>query len=84
MPPTLPVTRKLLTVVEASAMLAPHLKPTSATNWLADHRRKKAHYRDRGVTPPTPVKYDGVWHYPIEEIERVIDELVAIKRRAGL
>jgi hypothetical protein len=77
------VTRKLVTVVEASSMLAPHLKPTNATNWLADHRRKKAHYRDRGVKPPTHVKHDGVWHYPIEEIERVRDELIAIKKSAG-
>jgi hypothetical protein len=73
--------RKLLTIVESSAMLDPHLKPTNAKNWLADMRRKDAHYRAPGVRPPQHVKHNKVWHYPIEEIDRVIVELVAARAR---
>lgn len=81
MPPRTSTTARLLSIVEASAMLDPYLKPTNATNWLADMRRREAHYRDRGATAPTCVKHEGRWHYPIEEVERVINELVAFKKR---
>lgn len=73
--------RRLLTLMEAAAMLDSQLKPTNAMNWLADMRRAEAHYRDRGVTAPECVKHNGRWHYPIEEIERVIDELIAAKKK---
>jgi hypothetical protein len=78
MPPTLG-SSKLLTIVEASAMLAPHLTPVNATNWLADMRRREAYYKKRGAGPPRCVKHNGVWHYPVEAIQRVIDELKAAK-----
>jgi hypothetical protein len=77
----LSTTRKLLTIVEASGMLSPHLEPTNATNWLADMRRTVRHYPDRGANPPECVKFNRVWHYPIEGIEKAIDELIAFKRR---
>jgi hypothetical protein len=83
MPSVVTTTARLLSIVEASAMLAPYLRPTNAANWLADMRRKEAHYRDRGASAPACVKHDGVWHYPIEEIERVIAELVAYKKRTS-
>jgi hypothetical protein len=76
-------TRKLLTIVEASAMLESRLHPTNASNWLTDTRRKTPCYHDRGVTFPKGVKHNHVWHYPIEEIERVIVELDAVKARTG-
>ncbi len=72
---------RLLTVMESAMMLDPYLKPTNAMNWLTDMRRTTSHYRDRGAGRPACVKHNGVWHYPIEEIERVIDELKAAKRR---
>jgi hypothetical protein len=34
--PTAPPTLRLPSIVEASAMLDPYVKPTNATNWLAD------------------------------------------------
>jgi hypothetical protein len=77
------ISRKLLTIVEASAMLESRLRPTNASNWLTDGRRKIRHYQDRGVVHPNHVKHNGVWHYPIEEIERVMAELDAIKARKG-
>jgi hypothetical protein len=77
------ISRKLLTMVEASAMLDSRLRPTNASNWLVDTRRRTTHYRDRGVHVPIPIKHCGVWHYPIEEIERVIAELDAAKARKG-
>jgi hypothetical protein len=78
-----PVSKKLLTMIEAAARLESRLRPTNASNWLTDGRRKTRHYRDRGVVYPKHVKHDGVWHYPIDEIERVIAELDAIKARKG-
>jgi hypothetical protein len=73
----------LLTMVEASAMLESRLHPTNASNWLVDTRRKTHHYRDRGIVFPRPVKHRCAWHYPIEEIERVMAELDAAKIRTG-
>lgn len=77
-----PLSRKLLTITEAGAMLESRLHPTNATNWLTDTRRKTPFYRDRGVVFPEAIKHHNVWHYPIEEIERVISELDAIKARS--
>jgi hypothetical protein len=76
-----PISRKLLTMIEASAMLESRLHPTNASNWLIDARRKPPRYQDRGVVFPKHVKHSGVWHYPIEEIERVNLELDAVKAR---
>jgi hypothetical protein len=76
------ISKKLLTIVEASAMLESRLHPTNASNWLTDTRRTRPCYQDRGVLFPKAVKHRLVWHYPIEEIERVIEELDAVKARA--
>jgi len=72
-------TSKLFTQVQAAALLEPYLGRTNPTNWLADTRRAKPHYRDRGVRPPVPVHHDGRWHYTVEEIDRVIAEFVRAK-----
>jgi hypothetical protein len=68
-------TSKLLTLIQAAALLEPHLGRTNPMNWLADTRRAKSHYRDLGVKPPVPVIHDRRLHYTEAEIERVIGEL---------
>ena len=73
-------TSKLLTLIQAAALLEPHLGRTNASNWLADTRRAKAHYRDREVRPPVPVKHDGRLHYTVEEIDRVVGEFKAARK----
>jgi hypothetical protein len=72
-------TTKLLTLIQAAALLEPHLGRTNPINWLADTRRAKPHYWDRGVRPPVPVIHDRRLHYTLEEIDRVISELVLVK-----
>ncbi len=74
-------TTKLLTQIQAAALLEPHLGSTNPINWLADARRAISHYRNRGVKPPVPVKHNGRLHYTVGEIERVISELIAAKSR---
>lgn len=73
-------TTKLLTLIQAAALLEPHLGRTNPINWLADTRRAKSHYRDRGVKPPVPVLHDRRLHYTVGEIERVIGELAAKRK----
>jgi hypothetical protein len=72
------VSRRLLTIVQAAAMLEPYYHKNTV-NWLADMRRREPWYRETGATPPMVVKHNKVIHYPIEEIERVISELVAAR-----
>jgi hypothetical protein len=69
-------TSKLLTLIQAAALLEPHLGGTNPMNWLADTRRAKPHYRVFGVRPPVPVIHNRRLHYTVEEIARVIAELV--------
>lgn len=71
--------KRLLSIMEASRVLHPILKPTNATNWLADRRRRTGVYKTFGVAAPRCVKYKGTWHYPIDEIKRVYFELKAAK-----
>lgn len=73
-------TSKLLTLIQAAALLEPHLGWTNPMNWLADTRRAKSHYRDLGVRPPVPVIHGRRLHYTVEEIERVVSELAIATR----
>lgn len=73
-------TSKLLTLVQAAALLEPHLGRVNPINWLADTRRAKSHYRNLGVKPPVPVIHDRRLHYTVDEIDRVIGELARVRR----
>jgi hypothetical protein len=75
-------TSKLLTLIQAAALLEPHLGGVNPINWLADTRRAKAHYRDLSVRAPVPAIHNRRLHYTVEEIERVIEELRAAKKAA--
>ena len=43
---------ELLSIVEAAALIQPHLDGVNAANQLADWRRVSASYRRRLATPP--------------------------------
>lgn len=75
-------TTKLLTLIQAAALLEPHLGQVNPINWLADTRREKSFYRDLGIKPPVPVIHNRRLHYTVEEIDRVIRELSRKKKRA--
>jgi hypothetical protein len=72
---------RLLSIMEASAVLHKVLKPTSAENWLANRRRRKNPdtYKTWGIRTPRCLKYKGTWHYPLSEIRRVFAEIKTAK-----
>jgi hypothetical protein len=70
----------LIGIVEAAAILQPAIGELNACNWLTDLRRAHPVYRQRVFSPPRWCEHCGRIKYPRGEIERLLEEVEAVKR----